>query len=50
MNDAKPHARPRTPSVIVERSPAARSGMPKKNLVAGDVIRVGNSELVFRRD
>ena len=24
--------------------------MPKKNLVAGDVIRVGNSELVFRRD
>ena len=24
--------------------------MPKKNLAPGDVIRVGNSELVFRRD
>ncbi len=24
--------------------------MPKKTLTAGDVIRVGNSELVFRRD
>ena len=50
MNDPGPHPRPRTPSVIIERSPAARSGVPKNNLVAGDVIRVGNSELVFRRD